>query len=87
MSHFSNLAIDEQNKIKENNMSLDTDIKMRDKLFCEKCEEWYDEDKFTMDEDGEVCDSCCQDYGDRQYEAWKEREAERKMEEAEKEKK
>jgi hypothetical protein len=55
-----------------------------EKYFCEKCEEEKDETCFTMDENGEICDSCCQDYGDRQYDAWKEQEAERQMEEAEK---
>ena len=41
-----------------------------EKYFCEKCEEEKDETCFTMDENGEICDSCCQDYGDRQYDAW-----------------
>ena len=50
-----------------------------EKYYCEKCEQEVDETKFTMDKNGEVCDSCCQDYGDRQYDMWKEQEAERQM--------
>ena len=60
MSYFSNLAIDEQNKI--------------EKYFCEKCEEELPGECFTMDKEGEVCDSCCQAWGDLQYENWRERE-------------
>ena len=63
MSKMSELAIDEQNKIKETTQ----------KYFCEKCEEEVDETHFTMDKNGEVCDSCCQNASDLQYESWKER--------------
>lgn len=47
--------------------------------FCEKCEQEKDETCFTMDENGEVCDSCCQAWGDLQYENWREREMEGDM--------
>ena len=52
-----------------------------EKYFCNKCEQEVDETHFTMDENGEVCDSCAIDHADRMYDAWKEQEAERQMEE------
>jgi len=61
---------------------MDTDVKMvidNTEMYCEHCEEMLSQDKFTMDENGEVCDSCCQAYGDLQYENWKEREMESDM--------
>lgn len=66
-------------------MSLDTDVKkMLDEVeFCQKCEQDVPISKFTMDENGEVCDDCCIDQSDRQYDAWKEQEAERQLEQAE----
>jgi hypothetical protein len=54
-----------------------------EKYFCEKCEEELPGECFTMDKNGEVCDSCCKAYGDLQYEIWKDQEAERQMLEGE----
>jgi len=68
---------------------MDTDVKMMlddTEMFCEHCEEMLSQDKFTMDDNGEVCDDCCIDHSDRQYDAWKEQEAERQMEQAENDK-
>ena len=80
MSKMSELAIDEQNKIKEKTMDTDITSILDDKdFFCEKCEEQLSADKFTMDENGEVCDSCCQNASDLQYESWREREMESDM--------
>ena len=50
-----------------------------EKYFCEKCEEEVDENKFTMDKDGEVCDSCCEANADLAYDAWRERELDSDM--------
>ena len=55
---------------------MDTDIKtiLDDKdFFCEHCEQQLSADKFTMDENGEVCDDCCQNAMDMVYESWRER--------------
>lgn len=58
-----------------------------EKILCLKCEEEKEETCFTIDKNGEYCDDCCIENEDRQYEIYKEREAERQMEEQEKIKK
>jgi hypothetical protein len=66
----------------KNNMTEET--KKVELYFCENCEQELPAECFTMDKEGERCDSCCQDNDDRGYDAWKEQESERQMEEAEK---
>ena len=63
---------------------MENETKKVELYFCEKCEEELPGEKFTIDKNGEYCDDCCEANADRQYDAWKEQEAERQMAEEDK---
>jgi len=56
--------------------NMENETKKVELYFCENCEEELPAECFTMDKEGERCDSCCQDNDDRGYDAWREREME-----------